>query len=80
MTVEGQVSRSSGKTTTWINRTPLHDRPSGTDPAKVNVSTGEGQPEVTLKVGQTHDNARGEVRDPLGTGKLTVEKTGPAAR
>jgi hypothetical protein len=72
-TVQGRVSRSSGKTTTWINRVPQHDSYPGSDPARVSISTGEGQPEVTLRVGQTYDNVRGEVRDGLGGGKLSVD-------
>jgi hypothetical protein len=75
LTVEGQVSRSSGKTTTWINRVPQHDTHRGADPAQVTLPTAEGQPEVTLKVGQTHDNVRGEVRDGLGGGQLKVQKS-----
>ena len=80
VTVQGRVARSSGRTTTWINRVPQHDSYAGGDPAKVSVSTGDGQPEVTLKIGQTHDNVRGEVRDPLGGGTLAVEKAGRGAR
>jgi len=72
LTLEGRVSRSSGKTTTWINRVPQHDTYRGPDPAKVTIPTGEGQPEVTLEVGQTQDNARGEVRDGLAGGKIEV--------
>ena len=80
VTVEGRVSRSSGKSTTWVNRVPQHDTHTSADPAQVTISTGEGQPEVTLKVGQTHDNVRGEVRDGLAGGKLSVKKAPPAAR
>lgn len=79
VTVEGRVSRSSGKSTTWINRVPQHDSYTSTDPAQVTISTGEGESEVTLKVGQTHDNVRGEVRDGLAGGKLSVKKGPPAA-
>jgi hypothetical protein len=80
LTLEGQVSRSSGKTTTWINRVPQHDSHRSPNPAQVTIPTGEGQPEVTLKVGQTHDNVRGEVRDGLGGGQLKVGKAPPVRR
>jgi len=80
LTVQGQVSRSSGKTTTWINGVPQHDSYTGTDPAQVTMPGGEGQPDVTLKIGQTHDNVRGEVRDGLRGGKIEVEKARPLAR
>lgn len=80
LTVEGRVSRSSGKTTTWVNRTPQHDSQTNTDPTKVTLPMGEGQPDVTLKIGQTHDNVRLEVRDPLAGGKIGVKKSPGAAR
>ncbi len=80
LTLQGQVSRSSGKTTTWINRVPQHDTLRGPDPSQVTIPTAEGQPEVTLKVGQTQDNVRGEVRDGLAGGQLKVGKAPPARR
>jgi len=80
LTVHGRVSRSSGKTTTWINRSPQNDSQVNADPALVTLPTGEGQPEVTLKVGQTHDNVRLEVRDPLAGGKIGVKKSPGAPR
>jgi hypothetical protein len=80
LTVQGQVSRSSGKTTTWINRVPQNDSLRGPDPAQVTIPTGEGQPEVTLKVGQTHDNVRGETRDGLAGGQLKVQKSSSVTR
>ncbi len=75
LTVEGRVSRSSGKTTTWINRSPQHDSQTNPDPTRVTLPGSEGQSEVTLKVGQTHDNVRLEVRDGLEGGKITVKKS-----
>lgn len=80
LTLQGQVSRSSGKTTTWINRVPQHDSHRSPDPAQVSIPTGEGQPQVKLKVGQTHDNVRGEVRDGLAGGRLKVGKSPSAGR
>ena len=68
LTVNGHVSRSSGKTTTWINGVPQNDTHRSSDPS------------VTLKVGQTRDEARGETRDGLAGGKLKVERKPPAAR
>ncbi len=80
LTVNGHVSRSSGKTTTWINGVPQNDSYRSSDPSRVTVQVGEGEPSVTLKVGQTRDEARGETRDGLAGGKLKVERTPPAAR
>lgn len=80
LTVEGHVSRSTGKTTTWINRVPMQDTYRSRDPAQVTIPGGEGQAEITLRVGQTHDNVRGEVRDGLAGGRIEVEKKPPVAR
>jgi len=77
LTVNGHVSRSSGKTTTWINGVPQNDSYRSSDPSRVTVQVGEGEPNVTLKVGQTRDEARGETRDGLAGGKLKVGKTPP---
>ena len=80
LTLQGQVSRSSGRTTTWINGTPLHDAHDSPDPAQVSIRPGEDEPKVELKVGQTLDRVRGETRDDLGGGKIKVDKPRPAAR
>ncbi len=77
LTVNGHVSRSSGKTTTWINGVPQEDRYRSSDPSRVTIQAGEGEPMVTLKIGQTRDEARGETRDSLAGGKLKVGKTPP---
>ena len=70
LTLQGQVSRSSGKTTTWINGIPQHDAYIGSDPAQATIQTGEDEPKVELKVGQTFDRVRGETRECLAVGKI----------
>lgn len=72
VTVNGQVSRSSGKTTTWINRTPHHAHSHSGDPASVLVPTGEDRPPMPLKIGETYDKVRGDKRDVLGDGQVRV--------
>jgi hypothetical protein len=57
VTVNGQVTRSSGKTTTWINGVPQY---------------GGGAAAGGLKVGQTLDRGNGEVRDTLPRGAIKV--------
>src|SRR5712664_89134 len=64
VTVNGQVSRSSGKSTTWINGVPLATATRPRGPASVTLPGGEGAPSVILKIGQTLDEVRGEIRDP----------------
>ena len=72
LTLQGQVSRSGGKTTTWINGVPQQDTHGTSDPARARIRTGEDEPEVTLKVGETRDLVRGETRDGLAGGKIKV--------
>lgn len=72
LTLQGQVSRSGGKTTTWINAVPQHDAYRSFDPARANIQTGEDEPKVELKVGQTFDRVRGETRDGLAGGRIKV--------
>ena len=80
LTVNGQVSRSSGKSTTWVNNVPRHDAYPSRDPAHVTLPGDEGEPPVTLRIGQTHDKVRGETRDVLGSGKIEILGEGRPAR
>jgi len=73
VTVNGQVSRSSGKTTTWINGVPQENARKPRDPAQVTLPGGEGEASVTLKIGQTLDKVRGKIRDGLGEGSIAVQ-------
>jgi hypothetical protein len=77
VTVNGQVSRSSGRSTTWINGVPQERVRKPADPARVTLPGGEGAPSVSLKIGQTLDKIRGEIRDPAVDGRTT---TPPAVR
>jgi len=72
VTVNGQVSRSSGKTTTWLNGVPQESSKHVRDPARVTLPGSENESSVTLKIGQTLDKIRGEVKDPVGTGRIVV--------
>lgn len=68
VTVNGQVTRSSGKTTTWINGVPQDDTHGSREPGRVRLDTG------ALKVGQTLDRVRGEVQDGLKGGEIRVNR------
>jgi hypothetical protein len=70
VTVNGRVTRSSGKTTTWINGVPEDDTYGSADPARVPVQGGASR--VPVKVGQTLDRSRGEVRDAVRGGEIRV--------
>ena len=72
VTANGQVSRSSGKTTSWINGRPQHGQAGRVDPTRVSVPMGEDQPSVSLKIGETLDKARGDRRDIVGEGQVRV--------
>src|SRR5437660_2779951 len=72
VTVNGQVSRSSGRSTTWINGVPQESARKPPDPARVTLPGGEGTPSVSLKIGQTLDKVRGEIRDPAASGRITT--------
>jgi hypothetical protein len=71
VTVNGHVARSSGKTTTWLNGVPQYDTHSSRDPARVHLQDG------TLKIGQTLDRNRREVKDGL-QGGMRVNPTAAA--
>jgi len=71
VTVNGQVSRSSGRSTTWINGVPQESARKPLDPARVTLPGGEGAPSVSLKIGQTLDKVRGEIKDPVAGGIVT---------
>jgi hypothetical protein len=70
VTVNGQVSRSSGRSTTWLNGVPQDNARRPLDPARVTLPGGEGAPSVSVKIGQTLDKIRGEVRDPVVGGTI----------
>jgi hypothetical protein len=70
VTVNGQVSRSNGKNTLWINGVPQETTRRPIDPARATVSGGEGEPSVSLKIGQTLDKVRGQVRDTIQDGQI----------
>jgi len=80
VTVNGQVSRSSGRSTTWLNGVPQDNARRPLDPARVTLPGGEGAPSVNLKIGQTLDKVRGEVRDPVGGGRILTPSQKPEAR
>jgi len=72
VTVNGHVTRSSGKTTTWINGVPQYDTYRGRAPDRVAITSGAVVQGV--KVGQTLDHGKGEVHDPLEGGRIKVNR------
>ena len=77
LTLEGHVQRSSGKAVTWVNGVPQYDSRASRDPARVTVVPNQGEPGVSLKIGQIYERSSGEVRDRLEGGVITVGKPSP---
>ena len=72
VTVNGQVSRSYGKTTVWINGVPQEGTRRPIDPARVTLPASEGERSINLKIGQTLDRVHGEVKDPVAGGTVVA--------
>jgi hypothetical protein len=73
VTVNGRVSRSSGKTTTWINGVPQYDTYAGKDPASVAID--DNGRDTPVSVGDTLDRTRGEVRPAIAPGGIEINVT-----
>ena len=77
VTINGQVSRTGGKSTTWINGAPQEDirtKTDARDPTRVTVRQGEETQGSSLRVGETLDRVRGETRDGLDGGKILIKR------
>lgn len=77
VTINGQVSRTGGKSTTWINGAPQDDirtKSDARDPTRVTVRQGEETQGSSLRVGETLDRVRGETRDGLDGGKIVIKR------
>jgi len=72
VTVNGRVSRSSGKTTTWINGVPQYDTYSGRDPSRVAID--DNGADTTVSVGDTLDRTHGEVRPAIEPGGIEIKR------
>jgi hypothetical protein len=82
LTVNGVVTRSSGKRTVWINGVAQNEneRPSGVavtpnrkEPGKIVVQASDAPP-ARAKVGDTINRNSGESADPLGGGRISVNR------
>jgi hypothetical protein len=81
VSVDGVVSRSSGRSTVWVNQRPQNENSIGTgvttavspaNPARVTVTPGEESP-ASLKVGESINRGTREKTDALGDGRITVK-------
>jgi hypothetical protein len=81
VTLDGVVTRSSGKTTVWVNQRPQNENALGTgitvdisrkDPGHVVLTPGDESP-ASLKVGESINRGTREKTDALGEGRITVD-------
>ena len=87
--IDGFVTRSSGRSTVWVNGEPLGDDaqqeglrvlPRRADPSRVTIGIGESDRSIELKVGQSFDRTTGEVKDPLRGGEAAPYVPPPRRR
>jgi hypothetical protein len=81
VTIDGVVSRSSGRSTVWINQRPQNENALGTgvtahvsptNPGRVTIAPGEEAP-ASLKVGESINRGTREKTDALGDGHISVK-------
>jgi hypothetical protein len=81
VTLDGVVTRSSGRTTVWVNQRPQNENALGTgitvdisrkDPGQVVLTPGDESP-TSLKVGESINRGTREKTDALGDGRITVD-------
>ncbi len=82
MSLDGVVTRSSGKTTVWINRHPQHENAVGTGVTAAVATKVPGRAVLTptdetpapLSVGETINRGTRERADGLGGGRVVVNR------
>jgi hypothetical protein len=85
VSLDGIVTRSSGKTTVWVNQRPQDENAAGTgvttavspkDPTRALVTPGE-EPSASLKVGESINRATREKASRLDGGSVVVKRPAP---
>ncbi len=80
--VNGQVRRSSGKHTTWVNglsqneeesRTGVVTRPDARSPGSVVIESGD-TPKTAIRIGETLNRGTNETRDLIGDGEIVIRR------
>jgi len=88
LTIDGIVTRSSGKRTAWVNGSPQNEddvasglsvTPRRGDPGKVLVEANDS-PAARARVGETVNRTTGQASDLLSGGQVLVRTRPPAAR
>ena len=82
-TIDGVVTRSSGKRTVWVNGTPLGENGASSDvsvapvrknPGLVVIQAGDSSP-ASAKVGETMHRDTGETTDLLNGGNIAIRRS-----
>ena len=82
-TIDGVVTRSSGKKTVWVNGNVVGENPASSDvdvvpmrqnPGRVVIQSGDA-PRTSAKVGETVQRDTGETADLLNGGRIVVKQT-----
>jgi len=85
VSLDGIVTRSSGRSTVWVNGRPQNENAVGSgvsaavtpkNPGRAVVTPGE-DPAASLKVGESINRATRERSDVLGGGKIVVKQATP---
>lgn len=88
LTIDGVVTRSSGRRTAWVNGQPQHEddlwsgltvTPRHGEPGKVLLDISDA-PAARARVGQTVNRNSGEATDLLKGGRVSVNSTSQGAR
>ena len=82
MSLDGVVTRSSGKTTVWVNQRPQHENTVGTGVTAAVATKTPGRAVLTptdetpapLRVGEAINRGTREKADGLGGGRVTVSR------
>ena len=82
VSLDGVVTRSSGKSTVWVNQRPQNENTVGTGvtaatssalPGRAVVTAGD-EPSAALKVGESINRGTREKTDALGGGRISVTR------
>lgn len=83
VSLDGIVTRSSGRSTVWINQRPQNESETGSgvtatvspaNPSQATVAPGE-EPAASLRVGESINRATREKGSALGEGRIVVKRS-----
>lgn len=85
--INGEVQRSGGRSTVWVNGEAIPEgaptgapQPAPAGPGRVSLPAGESAQRYELRVGESLDRGTGEVRDVIGEGEIRVGSKSPPTK